>query len=117
MKRPTFLTVWLSFIAVADVFALFSYTFGTSSITRTLSHFPSWAFLLYDVLVVLQLVSVVLLWRWKKMGFYLIAADALVVAVVNGVTLGAGGIGGILFGLVGVGVLCLAMRPVWKQFT
>jgi hypothetical protein len=117
MKRPRFLTVWLILIAIADVFSLFSYTFGASSITRALPNFPSWAFLLYDVGIVLQLICVVLLWRWKKIGFYLIAAGALVVAVLNVAILGAAGIGGIILGLVGVGILYLAMRPVWEQFT
>lgn len=116
MKRPTFLTVWLILMAVSDLFSLYSYTFGSSNITSTLPNFPLWTLPIYIVLIVVQLISVVLLWQWKKVGFYLVVASAIIAAVLNVITLGAIGIGAIIIGLVGIGILYLAMRPAWQQF-
>jgi hypothetical protein len=117
MKRPTFLTVWLILMAIAGVFSLYSYTLGISSITRVFPNIPPWVFFTYNILAVVQLISVVLLWNWKRIGFYLIAAIAIIVAVLNGITLGAFGISSAILGLIGVGILYLAMRRDIKQST
>ena len=116
MKRPTFLTVWLILIAVADVFSLISYTVGASALTTMMPNFPAWTLWVYDALIVVQLVSVVLLWMWKKIGFYLIVGCAIIAAIVNIYALGVSGVIGVIFGLAGVGILYLAMRPAWEQF-
>ena len=115
-KRPTFLTIWLVLMTVAGVFTLYSYTLGSASITQTLPNIPSWSVTLLALMSAVNLASVVMLWMWKKAGFYLLIASAIIVASINGVILGPIGIGGSIFALVGVGILYLAMKPVWQNF-
>src|SRR6266851_1719113 len=116
MKRPTFLTIWLVLIVLANLYSLYSYTLGTATITTAMPNFPSWAFILLDILALVEIVSAVLLWMWKKLGFYLIIGAAAVAVVVNVLTLGLLGLVGILGAVIGVGILYLAMRPAWANF-
>lgn len=116
MKRPTFLTIWLVIMTIAGIFALYSYTLGSASIAQALPNMPSWALTLFAILGAVNLVSVTMLWMWKKMGFYMIIASAIIVASLNGMVLGVAGIGASVFALIGVGILYLAMKPVWQNF-
>jgi hypothetical protein len=117
MKRPVFLTIWLVLIALGSLYSLYTYTLGTASITRALPDFPSWAFILLDVVALVNLVSVILLWTWKKLGFYLLIGTAIVSIVFSVLTPGGLGIASIIGAGVGVGILYLAMRPAWQHFT
>ncbi|EFH87212.1 hypothetical protein [Ktedonobacter racemifer] len=117
MKRPVFLTIWLILIVLADLFSLYSYTLGAATITRALPNVPSWAVMLLAILVVVQLVSIALLWMWKKLGFYLYLGSAAIAFVLNILTLGvSGGLTSIFGAVVGAAILYLAMRPVWQNF-
>lgn len=116
MKRPIFLTIWLALMTLGDISSLYSYTLGTSAMAKALPNLPSWAFGVLTLLVVLQLVGVIMLWMWKKMGFYMFIASAIIAASVNGAILGAAGVGTSLFGVIGIAILYLAMKPVWQNF-
>lgn len=116
MKRPKFLTGWLIFMIIGNVFSLYSYTLGSANIAKTLPNMPSWAITVFAVGAVVNLFAVVMLWMWKKMGFYIIIALAIIVASLNGMLLGIAGVFASLFALIGVGVLYLAMKPVWQNF-
>jgi hypothetical protein len=117
VKRPTFLTIWLILIVLGNLYSLYSYTVGTTFITRALPNFPSWAFILYDILAVVELIGVVLLWMWKKVGFYLIIGAAIIATVLNILTLGGLGVTAIVAAIIGIVILYLAMKPVWSNFT
>ena len=116
IKRPVFLTVWLILMAVAGVYSLYSYTLGAASLMLLLPNMPSWAFTAFTVFGILNLVAVAMLWMWQKLGFYLIIASAVIVAAINGAILGPIGIGSSIFAVIGVGILYLAMKPVWQNF-
>lgn len=116
MKRPTFLTIWLVFMTIGGVSSLYSYTLGSEFITRSLPNLPSWALSVYALLSVGQLFAVTMLWMWKKIGFYIIIATAIIATSLNGMLLGALGVGSSIFAIVGVGILYFAMKPVWQNF-
>ena len=103
-------------MTIGLVFSLYSYTLGSASITHALPKIPFWAITLLALLSTLNLVSVVMLWMWKKIGFYLLIASAIIVASINGMILGPISIGASISALVGVGILYLAMKPIWKNF-
>lgn len=116
MNRPKFLTGWLIFMIIGNVFSLYSYTLGSANIAKTLPNMPSWAITVFAVGAVVNLFAVVMLWMWKKMGFYILIALAIIVASLNGMLLGIAGVFASLFSLIGVGILYLAMKPVWQNF-
>jgi hypothetical protein len=116
VKRPTFLTIWLVIMTIAGIYTLYSYTLGAASIKATLPNLASWTLMLYAAMSLLNLISVFLLWTWKKVGFYLIIASAIIVASINGMTFGVLGLGASLSALLGIGILYLAMRPAWQSF-
>ncbi len=113
MKRPWYLTGWLILIVIGALFSLYSDTLGVSSVKAQLPNIPSWYFTFLTAMIVVELVAVYLLWQWKMMGFYLFVAITAIVAVFNFMYLGAFSI---VFGLVGLAILYLVMRPVWKNF-
>ena len=116
MKRPTFLTIWLSLMTLANIWSLYEYTLGVDIIKRTLAMIPSWAITALAIFSLVNVAAVVMLWMWKRIGFYLIAASALIVASINGAILGGMGIVSSIGALIGIGILYLAMKPVWKNF-
>jgi len=106
-------------MAISSVFGLYSYTLGVELITKTFPNFPSWALVVCTILSILQLVAVALLWMWKKIGFYIIIVMAIFTASLNGMLLGSVGVGGtimVIIGVIGVGILYLAMKSVWNNF-
>ena len=117
MKRPIFLTIWLILIVLGNLYSLYSYTLGTAFITSALPNFPSWAFILLDILAVVELIGVALLWMWKKLGFYLFIGAAVIASALNILTLGGLGVTGILGAILGIVILYFAMKPVWSNFT
>ena len=116
MKRPKFLTIWLVIMTIAGIFTLYSYTLGSASIAQALPNMPSWALTMFALLGAVNLFSVAMLWMWKKLGFYLIIVSAIIAASLNGMILGVAGVGASIFTIIGVGILYLAMKPVWQNF-
>ena len=116
MKRPLFLTIWLALMTLGNVFSVYSYTLGSASLALALPFLPSWVMLLFALMSVVGLVAVVMLWMWKKMGFYLVVVLSVVVSAVNLLYLGLAGIFAVVTGFIGVGILYLAMKPVWQNF-
>lgn len=103
-------------MTLSAISTAYSYTLGSATIMKAIPTMPSWALNLYALFSIVNLVAVWMLWTWKKMGFYIYTACAILVASINGMILGILGVGGSIFAMIGVGVLYLAMKPVWKQF-
>jgi hypothetical protein len=49
------------------------------------------------------------------MGYYIFVETAIVAAGLNGMVLGSLGFMGIIFAFIGIGILYLAMKPVWNN--
>lgn len=116
MKRPMFLTIWLILMTLGAISTAYSYTLGSATIMKAIPNMPSWALTQYALFSIVNLVAVWMLWTWKKMGFNLFVVSAVISASLNGMILGAIGVGSSIFGVVGIVILYLAMKPVWKQF-
>lgn len=116
MKRPKFLTIWLVLMALSSLYSLYTYTLGSASITSYLRNFPAWALGLFALLSITNIVAIWLLWTWKKIGLYVFFATGMIAASLNGMILGAIGVGTSIFSIIGVVILYLAMRPVWQAF-
>ncbi len=71
MKRPVFLTIWLGFLTIANIYSLYSYTLGAAAITRIFPAMTGMMLGLYALLVFVNLVGVYFLWTWKIVGFYI----------------------------------------------
>jgi hypothetical protein len=78
---------------------------------------PGWLFFVLALFGCLNVVFAVALLRWKKWGFYGFMASALLIAVINALSIG---LGGALIGLLGVAVLYGVLqiggnRNTWSQ--
>lgn len=116
MKRPVFLTIWLVLMTIGAVYSLYSYTLGANNLMRVLPRMNPGMIVLYTIISLVNLAAVILLWTWKKLGFYLVVAIAIIVASLNGFVIGILGVTATLFPLLGIGILYLAMKPVWDNF-
>lgn len=103
-------------MSVAGVWTLYQYLINPTIITATLPNVPSWTIITLTLMSALNLIAIGLLWSWKKIGFYLIIISAVVVASINGTILGIVGLFSSFGALIGLGILYLAMKPVWKSF-
>lgn len=122
MKRPIFLTIWLS------VLLLFSVALTIDSLTYL--HFifltKSYISLIGIVAGLVQIWSVIQLFRWKRSGVPLFVSSALVIFLVTAVNEFniVSNIHQIIVSLsivlvvncIMLGILYLAIRPVWIKF-
>lgn len=115
MKRPTFLTIWLVLMTISAIYTIYSYTLGSEAVTKTLP-IPAWSLMALALLGVVNLFAVVMLWMWKKMGFYIIIGSTIIAASLNGIILGVLGFVASIMAIVGIVILYLAMKPVWQNF-
>lgn len=116
MKRPVFLMIWLILMAIGYLYSLYNYILGTASLTQVFPSLPGYFFPIMALASVTGLVATYLLWTWKKLGFYIVVGITVLSVVVNFAVMGVLGAMSIVFGLVGIGILYLAMKPVWSNF-
>jgi hypothetical protein len=112
-KRPTFLTIWLVWMTISGVYGLYSYTLGSANIVKAIPAMDSWVLPAFTLISVVNLIAIAMLWAWKKLGFYLVLATAIVAFLINIMVLG---VGWSVLGWIGVAILYLAMKPVWQSF-
>ncbi|MBZ0278375.1 MAG: hypothetical protein K8I60_19670 [Anaerolineae bacterium] len=119
-KRGIALTIWLVLMILLNL-----YSFSTNWALRQdwIDHGLNEAFnrstpeiipLLYVILPLVNIASAALVWFWKKIGLYLFVLSTGIVFVLN-LSLGIP-IGFALFGLVGMVILYVLMRPRWQWF-
>jgi hypothetical protein len=113
VKRPVFLTIWLSLMTLSYAFSLYSYAFPNELIRSMMT---SWMLGVYLIFTVIGIGATIMLWTWKKLGFYIFIGIAVIIAAMNGMIMGVAGVGSSVFALVGIGILYLAMKPVWNEF-
>lgn len=122
MKRPKVLTIWLILLLLTSV--------GMTIDSLTYLHFifltKSYISLVGIAAGFMQIYAVVQLLRWKKSGVVLYISSALLVFLVTAINEFAivSKLNQIIISLIivlavnviTVGILFLAMRPVWKNF-
>lgn len=122
MKRPKFLTIWLI------ILLLFSVAITSDSLTYLPFIFLTKDFISLIGIIAgfMQIFAVVQLLRWKKIGVTLFISSAIVVFLVtainefnivskvNQVIISLLAV--LIVNIIMLGILYLAMRPVWKKF-
>lgn len=122
MKRPKVLTIWLILLLLTSV--------GMTIDSLTYLHFifltKSYISLVGIAAGFMQIYAVVQLLRWKKSGVVLYISSALLVFLVTAINefaivsklnqLIISLITVLAVNVITVGILFLAMRPVWKNF-
>ncbi|EKD65081.1 MAG: hypothetical protein ACD_50C00197G0008 [uncultured bacterium] len=116
MKRPWYLTVLLILFFIGIVFQIIGLATDPQTTAQLVPNAPSWIVPILLLLSIVDLVALAMLWMWKIMGFYLTIAVTVVMSLLFFAFQGAGSLGTIFFGAIGIGVLYLAMKPVWSNF-
>ena len=108
-------TAYLVFMIIAN--ALASITDLLLGVSQRLPALPGYRFFILALFRCLIVVFAVALLRWNRWGFYGFMASALLIAVINVLSIN---LGGALFGLLGVAVLYGVLqiggeRNTWSQ--
>lgn len=117
-QRGWALTAWLIFVALTNAWTVYRYyviiedyvSHSDPRFTGTLQ----WALPLLGVLAAVNIVAVILLWYWRKIGLYIFAATSITALGINmllGVPLLTS-----LLGLGGLLILWLLLRERWSAF-
>ncbi len=113
-KRPTLLRailiLWMIGTAISVCSVLSDLT-GRGIAYSVLDH-PRWAILPIGFLSLVNFVCVIALWKWKRWGMYGLVASATVFFIITLISLG---FVEALLTAVGVILIGLFVRPVWKQ--
>lgn len=120
-KRGLLLTGWLILMLVANISSALSYVWlimltfvNPSFFVELMPEMPFWVLYFFGLLVILNIVLVVALLKWKKAGFYGFCGVAAIALIVNATVLNAGVFS--IIGLFGPVILYLVMRPKWNLF-
>ncbi|MDP2631482.1 MAG: hypothetical protein Q8P30_01795 [Candidatus Uhrbacteria bacterium] len=112
-QRGFWLTAWLVLILIGAVLGFIGNLAAPSS-TEVMMIIPAWASYVLAIFSAANIVFIVMLFKWKLMGFYgmlVVAALAVIINIVSGL-----GVGSSLLGLLGPLATYLFMRPTWKMF-
>lgn len=114
-KRPLFLTVWLLLGILLGFYVIYGYLIRDGNPVGALTNTPRWVSIFYSLVTLGHIIASLLLWNWKKIGFYLSLVLHTITIPVNILVLGPQPIFWTLSG-VGIVILYMAMKPVWKEF-
>lgn len=98
---------WLWFVLIVNVLS------GLGAIPTALVFPLAWISVLLEVLIVVG--TVLLLFKQKKMGYYLILAAAILGLIVN-VAIGSNVILAVISAVIMPGIIWLLMKNTWDQF-
>ncbi len=120
MKRPVFLIIWLALLFLGQAYGLYSYTLGAGNLMKTLPNAQTSLWPLYAGINLINVFAIIMLWMWKKIGFYIMIGTAVIGVFLSLMTSGVGGVTGGIFSIasavIGILILYLAMKPVWQNF-
>jgi hypothetical protein len=112
-KRGTLLALWLVLLILANAYGTIRNIFDIFSNSSVLLSVPLWASYALTVGSVLIVLSAIAMLEWRKWGFYLYCAVAVLGFAVN-LTVGAGVFA--FVGLVGIAITYLIIRSKWAFF-
>lgn len=118
-ERGAILTGWLVFVGLANGWTVYRYVDIIRDYVQhsdpALNGPAGWAFPLLTVLALINIGAVVALFRWRKLGWYLIlmtSGVALVVNLILGIPLILS-----LLGFGGLAILWWLLSRKWEHFT
>lgn len=107
------LTAFLIAVMIINPLVAIMYLAMGSTITKNLPDAPGWAMPVLGIFCIVNFVSALALWRWKKWGFYGFVVSSIVALVVN-IVIGLPA-HQVIAGPVGVIILYALLRKVWDQ--
>jgi|GEM_PF-2971987 len=117
-ERGLALTAWLIFLILGNVFVTYgriqSYLVLTEVASQSLV-VPSWVFLLQAILSVSNIFALALVWRWQKVGIYIIAVTLVLIILIALIAFRS--VPSAIVALVSVGILYWLIRPKWSLFS
>jgi len=125
-ERGVFLTVWLVLMLVANAWAVLvnfvvAYLLNSGILMNSAkelalvySQFPIWIFYLSGIGGIINIILIIFLFMWKKWAFFVLCGLTGIYFIIN-LAIGAG-IFMAIFGLTGIVILYLIIRPKWKLF-
>lgn len=113
MKRPWYLTLWLIVLVTADLLSIFAFLFGQYQLKTLLPQLPAYLYLILTILSFIELYALYKLWHWHLEGFYILIFTTIIALITNTIYMG---LTTAVFGLTGVIILYLVMKPVWGNF-
>jgi hypothetical protein len=122
-QRGTLLTLWLVIMMISSAFYAYVYIAITYALVTNnqaiLKSYPLnswtipiWAAILFSILNVVNICSVIALFKWRKWGFYTFCVSAAVGVMVN-FALGVGPTS--VFGLLGISILGSILVRKWNM--
>ena len=119
-KRGGCLTAWLAFVMLANLFVVLHHLYYLSAGWRALPGLPglpAWVVPVETLLAVVACVCIIGIWKWKRWGFYGFIGLYLIGFAVNlfAVNLKITGFALAVPGLVGLVILVVLVRPVWRH--
>jgi hypothetical protein len=113
-KRGVWLNIWLSIMLVANFITAFSYLVFTDRVAATFPHVAVGVWYFFGLVAFANFIFVIFLFNWKKWPFYGFCMTSIVAAVMN-LMIGLQFVAA-TFGLLGILILYLSMKPKWKLF-
>ena len=106
------LSAWLVFVILVNSIVGLLYSLGPDSLLRNVPNFTHWEFRLLGLAGLANVVFAVLIWNWRRLGFWGILATTLLSFVIN---LSAH-LGALAFvGLISPLILALLVWPHWSR--
>jgi len=83
VKRHKFLTVWLSLMLLMNLIVAITYLVTPEKLQHVTPNIPLSFFYSAGILAIFNLICVILLFRWRKMGFWGFCLSAILAVLVN----------------------------------
>lgn len=122
MKRPIFLTIWLIVMLLLSV----ALTFDSLTYLPMIRLTKNYISLVGIIAGFVQIYAIAQLLRWKKIGFTLLISSAIVIMLITAINEFnvVSNVSQILISMlivlavniIMIGILYLAIRPVWNNF-
>jgi hypothetical protein len=122
-RHGALLTLWLILLVISNAFVAIGYIIIAYLLSTQSSAFndptnpiygfdiPLWAVILSSILSIVNLGSVIALFKWRKWGFFVFCASTLV-AVIESIALGSGAFA--LEGFLAIAILYLLLHSKWN---
>lgn len=117
-RRHGCVTAWLLLMIFSNSLVTLAYLFAQGAIAKTLPSGDKWAVPTVTLIGILNIVLIIALLRWKKLGFFGLVCTAIATFLID-ITIGVNA-GYAIFGLAGVVLLFVLLqiggeRSAWDQ--
>lgn len=111
-KRGGCLTAWLVFLILANLLIALLHLVSVAIARRPIPELPAWVMPLSVLAALANCVFAIGIWKWKRWGLYGFIGLSLIGFAVNLMTTG---FALAVPGLVGLVILVVLVRPVWRH--